>query len=118
MTPADIYKRHLDAVMQEQPGRRADVSRVDAQVAVRMRVAGHSREQITDAIKVGASGERPDEKRDWDRYARCATQFAFSRPGLEKRDRLAGQRQRFIRHEGSERDINLGRGRGDPMKNL
>jgi hypothetical protein len=99
MTLVETYKQHLDSAVREQPERRADPSRIDAEVAVRMRGAGHSRKQITDAIKVGASVERPGEKRDWDRYARRVTEFAFSLPGRALRDRLADQRQRLIRLE-------------------
>ena len=69
MTPAAIYRRHRDAIVREQPGQRIDPSRVDARVAVRMAVTGHSYDQIADAIKAGASGDRPGEKRDWEQYA-------------------------------------------------
>ena len=38
------------------------------------------RDTHTNAIKAGASADRPGERRDWDLYARRATDFAFSPP--------------------------------------
>ena len=118
MTPADIYQRHLDELRSERSGRRADSSRLDAEVAVRMAVTGHSREQITDAISAGARNARPREKRDWDHYARRATDFAFSPPGQELSDRLANHRQRLIRLEGRQDEIELLRRLGGPLRRL
>ena len=118
MKPADIYRRHLDELRSERSGRRADSSRLDAEVAVRMAVTGHSREQITDAISAGARNARPREKRDWDHYARRATDFAFSPPGQELSDRLANHRQRLIRLEGRQDEIELLRRLGGPLRRL
>jgi hypothetical protein len=55
MTLAAIYHRHVDAIAREQPWRRAEPSRLDGEVAARMAVTGHSREQITDAIRAEPS---------------------------------------------------------------
>jgi hypothetical protein len=118
MIPADIYQRHLDELRSERPGGRVDSSRSDAEVAVRMAVTGHSREQITDAIRTGARRDRPGERRDWEHYARRATDFAFSPPGQALRDRLVGQRQRLTSLEGRQDEIELLRRLGGPLRHL
>jgi glutathione S-transferase len=43
---------------------RADPSRLDAEVAVRLSITGHSRGAIAKAIKEAAQTDRPNEKRD------------------------------------------------------
>ncbi|HVV50573.1 MAG TPA: TraI/MobA(P) family conjugative relaxase [Polyangia bacterium] len=118
MTPAAIYQRHLAAIVRERADRQADPSRFDAEAAVRLAVTGHSREQIVDAIRDGASASRPTEKRDWDTYARRAADFAFSPPGREMRESLAGFEQKFLRLEGREDERSLLRKLGGPMKYL
>jgi len=118
MTPAAIYRRHLAEIVREQPGRRADPSRLDVEVAVRMSITGHSRGAIAKAIKEGAQTDRPNEKRDWDGYAQRAASYAFSPPGREMRERLGTQEQKFIRLEGRDGEIELLRRLGGPMKHL
>jgi hypothetical protein len=118
MTPAAIYGRHLAAALQEQPDRRADPSRLDAEVAVRLAVTGHSREQIVNAIRDGARAGRPAESRDWDTYARRAADFALSPPGREMREQLAGQEQKLLRLEGREDEHALLRRLGGPMRRI
>jgi len=105
MTPTAIYQRHVDAIARERPGRRADSSRLDAEVAARMAVTGHSRELITNAIKVGASAARPGERRDWNLYAQRATDFAFSPRGRAMQDQLRGQRLTLFRLEGRQKEL-------------
>ena len=116
MTPAAIYRRHLAEIIREQPQRRADPSRLDAEVAVRMTVTGHSRGAIAGAIEEAARADRPNEKRDWDAYAQRATSFAFSPPGQEMKGRLGTQEQRLIRLEGRDGEIELLRRLGGPLK--
>lgn len=118
MTPKGIYGRHLAAVVQEQPERRADASRLDAEIGVRLAVTGHSLEQIVIVIREGARAGRPDEARNWDTYARRAADFASSPPGREMRERLAGQEQKLLRLEGREDEHGLRRRRGGPMRRL
>lgn len=118
MTRAAIYSRHVDSIVREHPWRRADPSRLDGEVAARMAVTGHSREQIKDAIKIGASADRPGETRDWDLYALRATNFAFSPPGRAMQDRLAEQRPRLLRLEGRQDDLDILRGLGAPLRGL
>jgi hypothetical protein len=118
MTPAAIYRRHLAEIIREQPQRRADPSRLDAEVAVRMAVTGHSRGAIADAIKEAARADRPNEKRDWDAYAQRAASYAFSPPGREMQARLDGQEQKLVRLEGRDGEIELLRRLGGPLKYL
>ena len=102
LTLASIYERHVTEIRREQPGaRRIDASRLDAEVAVRMAVTGHSREQIAKAILDGARASRPHEDRDWQAYARRAVQRAFSAPGEQARLRLEPLRDKLLRHRRS-----------------
>jgi hypothetical protein len=109
MTPAAIYRKHLEAIIRDQPGRRADPSRADAEVAVRMAVTEHTREQIANAVRDGARSLRREEKRDWDAYARRAADFAFSPPGMQMRERFVGEREKLILLEGRDHEIALPR---------
>ena len=118
MTPAAIYQRHFATLAREQAHRNIDPSRLDAEVAVRLAVTSHSREQIATAIKDGARTLRPAEGRDWDIYARRAADFAFSPPGREMRDHLSGQEQKLLRLEGRQDELDLLRKFGGPMKGL
>ncbi|HXS23314.1 MAG TPA: LPD7 domain-containing protein, partial [Gemmatimonadales bacterium] len=118
MTPAAIYQRHFAAVAKEQGNRQADPSRVDAEVAVRLAVTGHSREQIVTAIGAGARAGRASEIRDWDTYARRAADFAFSPPGREMRERLVGHERRLLQLEGRQDEIDLLRKLGGPLRGL
>jgi hypothetical protein len=118
MAPAAICRPHLDAIIREQPARSADPSRLDAEVAIRMAVTGHSREAIAKTIKEGAPADRPDERRDWDIYARRAGDFAFSPPGREMREGLAGREQKLIRLEGRDGETDLLRKLGGPLRHL
>jgi hypothetical protein len=118
MTPAAIYRRHLAEIVREHPQRRADPSRLDAEVAVRMAVTGHSHGAIASAIKEAARADRPNEKRDWDAYAQRAASYAFSPPGREMRAELRDQEQKFIRLEGRDGEIELLRRLAGPLKHL
>jgi hypothetical protein len=119
LTPAAIYRRHRDEILQKQPQRRQqDPSRIDAEIAVRLSVTGHSREQITTAIGDGARADRPNEKRDWGTYARRAAEYAFGPPGREIADRLRHQKQRLLRLEGREDELRLLRRLGGPARHL
>ena len=113
-----IYNRHVEELRREQPrARRIDASRLDADVAVRMVVTGHSGEEIAKAILDGAREDRPNEDRDWQTYARRAAQHAFSPPGEEARVRLEPLKDKLLRIEGREDERHVprrlrGRSRG------
>ncbi len=119
LTLASIYERHVTEIRREQPdARRIDASRLDAEVAVRMAVTGHSREQIAKAILDGARASRPHEDRDWQAYARRAVQRAFSAPGEQARVRLELLRDKLLRLEGRQDERHLLRGLGGPSRGL
>ena len=102
LTLVSSYKRHVEELWREQPRTRPiDASRLDADVAVRMVVTGHSREQIAKAILDGARADRPNEDRDWQTYARRAVQHAFSPASDQARLRLEPLRDKLLRIEGS-----------------
>jgi hypothetical protein len=118
-TLASIYERHVTEIQREQPdARRIDASRLDAEVAVRMAVTGHSREQVAKAIFDGARASRPHEDRDWQAYARRAVQRAFSPPGEQARARLELRREKLLRLEGRQDERQLVRGLGGPSRGL
>ncbi len=117
LTLASIYERHVNEIRREQPdARRIDASRLDAEVAVRMAVTGHSREQIAKAIIDGARASRPHEDRDWQSYAGRAVQRAFSAPGEEAQLRLERLRDALLRLEGRQEERQLLRGLGGPSR--
>ena len=118
MTPAAIYRRHVAELGRQRPGQKVDPSRLDAEVAVRLAVTGHSRQQVESTINVGARTQRPAERRDWNAYARRAADFAFSPPGREMRTRLSSQEQDFLRVEGRQDKLDLYRKPGRPKKGL
>ena len=116
---ASIYRRHIEEILRDQPrARRMDASRLDADVAIRMAVTGHSREQIAKAILDGARTDRPNEGRDWQTYARRAAQHAFSPPGEQARLHLEPLRDKLLRIEGREDERHLLRRLGDPSRGL
>ena len=119
LTLASIYRRHVEEIRREQPhARRIDASRLDADVAIRMAVTGHSREQIAKAILDGARTDRPNEDRDWQAYARRAVQHAFSPPGEQARLHLEPLRDKLLRIEGREDERHLLRRLGGPSRGL
>ena len=116
---AAIYRRHFDDIVREQPHRRRhDPSRVDAEVAVRMSVTGHSHHDIVRAIGDGACAARPAENRDWTIYAQRAADYASSAPGQQLRVQLLGKEQKFLRLEGRDGERELLRRLGGPLRHL
>ena len=103
-TPADVYRRHLADVTRERPGQPIHPSRVDAEIAVRMRLTGHHRDEIVRAIKEAAPADRPGETRDWDAYAKRTAAVAFGVPGDRLAEHLRRQDDRLRRLDGHHRD--------------
>jgi hypothetical protein len=99
-SPADAYRIHFADIARERGAGQTDPSRIDAEVAVRLRLTGHQPDVIARAIRDGAPGLRPDERRDWDRYAGRAIEFALSLPGTRLAEHLAPRRDIFLRLEG------------------
>jgi hypothetical protein len=103
-TPTVVYRRHLADVIRERQDRPVHPSRVDAEIAVRMRLTGHHQDEIERAIKEAAPAERPGEKRDWDAYAKRTAVFAFGVPEDRLAEQLRPQHERFRELEGRGRD--------------
>jgi hypothetical protein len=103
-TPAEVYRRHLADVTRERPGQHVHPSRVDTEIAVRMRLTGHHRGEIVRAIMEAALADRPGEKRDWDAYSRRTADVAFGLPGDRLAEQLRPQHERFRELEGRGRD--------------
>jgi hypothetical protein len=95
---AEAYHRHLLAVRQDQP--RADVSRVDGEIAVRLQLNGYSRREVAKAIAMGAATDRPNERRDWTAYAERTVAFAFGTAGKRIGERIRAQMDRLLSVEG------------------
>jgi acyl transferase domain-containing protein len=99
----DAYQRHSQDVLQRQQGDKVDLSRVDAMVAVRMRVTGHSQADIEAALRQSAPTLREkSEGRDWDDYAKRTARFAFGAAGDRQAAGLGKYRQQWERLEGRE----------------
>ncbi len=78
----DACQRHSQDVLQRQRGGQIDFSRVDAMVAVRMRVTGHSQADIEAALRQSAPALRENpESHNWDDYSRRTAAYAFSAKG-------------------------------------
>jgi hypothetical protein len=116
---AATYRRHFDDIVRERPRRRRhNPSRVDAEVAVRMSVTGHSRGDIVLAIGDGARTARPNEIREWNSYAERAADFVSSPPGRQLRDQLLNKEQKFLCLEGRDGERELLRRLGGPLRSL
>lgn len=73
------YRRHHHELMRGKKASEVDLSRVDAMIAVRMRVTGHDQDEIEKTLRVCAPLSRAkDEGRDWDDYAQRTARYAFS----------------------------------------
>jgi hypothetical protein len=99
----DAYRRHSKDVLQRQQGGKVDLSRVDAMVAVRMRVTGHSQADIEAALRQSAPTlrEKP-EGRDWGDYAKRTARYAFGADGDRQAAGLGKYRQQWEHLEGRE----------------
>lgn len=109
---ADVYRRHYEGVVGRQ-GRRehagkghVDPSRVDAMIAVRMRVTGHDQAAVQEALRQcspGVHGRSVGDGRDWNHYAERTAQYAFSPAGTRRFDQLGQYRTQWEKLEGRER---------------
>ncbi|HVR01332.1 MAG TPA: LPD7 domain-containing protein, partial [Polyangia bacterium] len=110
---AEAYRLHFDELVRESAAPKTDPSRFDSDVAVCLRLTGHHREAIIEAIKEGAAASRPSERRDWDAYARRAVDFAFGLPGSQLAHTFALRREHLLRVEGRSLENEMAsRGRG------
>lgn len=106
-TAGDAYRRHWEDVIGAQAsGGRIDVSRVDALVAVRMRMTGYDQPTVERTV-LEAARARANEKREWDGYAKRTAGFAFGFAGARKAAELAPSRDRFFQLEGRDQHREL-----------
>jgi hypothetical protein len=97
---AEAYRLHVADVARQTVGAKTDGSRLDAEVAVRLRLTGHDRGTIERAIADGARVLHPGEQRDWVAYAHRAVDFAFGVPGSRLARDLEPRREHFLGLEG------------------
>lgn len=110
----DIYRRHYEDIVQGQARRDGtgegcvDPSRVDAMIAVRMRMTGHDQVAIKQALQQcspGAHGRSAAHGRDWDHYAERTAQYAFGPAGTRRAEQLSPHRAKWEKLEGRERPV-------------
>jgi hypothetical protein len=104
---AEAYRRHLQDVRSTSEGRNVDSSRMDALIAIRLRVTGHTKDDVREVVRAEASKMRPEERRDWNAYAQRVVDDAFGLSG-ERRLRELGQKSELLmKIEGRGRSLEL-----------
>lgn len=99
----EAYQKHYRDIRQNRQDPAIDLSRVDAMIAVRLRVTGHSQADIESALLQNAPKTRlHQENRDWQDYARRTTRYAFSAAGDRQAATLEKYRQQWQALEGRE----------------
>jgi Relaxase/Mobilisation nuclease domain/Large polyvalent protein-associated domain 7 len=111
---AEAYRLHFADVAREADAVRTDPSRLDAEVAVRLRLTGHQPDSIERAIREAARAMRPAEPRDWGEYARRAVDFAFDVPGSRLGRDLEHRREHLLSLEGRHLGREMGSRRRGP----
>jgi hypothetical protein len=111
---AEAYRKDLDEVRRSFEGKRVDMSRMDARVAVHLRARGFDRGEVERAIRTEAAKLRPMAGRDWDAYAKRAIGHAFGKSGELELKRILGRDARLSLDERSrslarKRGLDLGR---------
>ena len=97
------YQRHYSDVFKRQRGGEMDLSRVDAMIAVRMRVTGYDQSAIESAIRECAPTIREKaESRDWNDYAQRTARYAYSVAGDRQVAQVSKYRERWLKLEGRE----------------
>jgi len=91
---ADIVRRYPDA----------DLSRVDSMIAVRMRMTGHSSDDIRSTIEHCAPQARPPEQqsRDWQDYARRTAAAAETPRAEQQIEQLSKHKEQVWKCEGRD----------------
>jgi len=99
------YQRHYQDVLgvlkRRGGGGPLDLSRVDAMIAIRMRVTGHDQAAIEAAIRQCAPAIRPTaEGRNWADYAQRTARYAYSAAGDRQAAQLIQYREQWEKLEG------------------
>ncbi len=93
VSATEIYRRHFQDIRGRE-GSTLDRSRVDAMIAVRLRITGHSRADMIATLANGAPTLREgDDERHWPTYAARAVRYAFGPAGDREVERLARYRE-------------------------
>jgi Relaxase/Mobilisation nuclease domain/Large polyvalent protein-associated domain 7 len=111
---AEAYRLHFSDVASEADAARTDPSRIDAEIAVRLRLTGHQPDSIERTIREAARAMRPAEPRDWGEYARRAVDFAFDVPGSRLARDLEPRREHLLSLEGHHLGKEMGSRRRGP----
>lgn len=94
---ADVLKRHRDGSV--------DLSRVDAMIAIRLRVTGHAQHDIQTALREFAPAAREQQHgRNWDDYARRTAAYAFGAAGSKQATALSKYLEQWKALEQSPQD--------------
>jgi hypothetical protein len=79
------YIAHRTEILRQLEGRRTDASRVDAQVALRLKMTGHDKDAVEAALKkLGPNYAAANVVRDWSLYARRAVDYAWGPAGKQQ----------------------------------
>lgn len=104
----EAYAAHYTDIAARHRGGQMDLSVVDAMIAVRLRVSGHSQEQIAGILEASAPTIRPvPEMRNWTSYAQRTATYAFGAAGTRKAAEIERYHDQFIQLEGREALIHL-----------
>lgn len=102
---AELYAVHRQDILTRQAGGHIDLSRVDAMVAVRLRLTGHDQAEITATLETCAPAVRQTtEGRNWHDYAQRTARYAFGPEGALTAARLERYRDHFLQIEGRQSD--------------
>jgi hypothetical protein len=100
---AELYAAHRQDIIARQEGGHIDLSRVDAMVAVRLRLTGHDQAEIAATLETCAPAVRQTaEGRNWHDYAQRTARYAFGPEGALTAARLERYRDQFLRLEGRD----------------
>jgi Relaxase/Mobilisation nuclease domain len=96
-----VYQRHYQDIFD--PSQKVDLSRLDGMIAVRMRLTGHTQQEVEQVIYQEASDRHLEEDRNWKDYAKRTAQFAFGAAGDRQVENLKVYREELMELEGVKR---------------
>lgn len=93
----ELYAVHRQDILNRQAGGHIDLSRVDAMVAVRLRLTGHDQAEIAAMLETCAPAVRQTtEGRNWHDYAQRTARYAFGAEGSRAAARQEHYRDQFL----------------------
>jgi Plasmid recombination enzyme len=97
---AKAYRQHYRQVSEDQWGDNVDLSRIDGEIAMRMRATGHTQAEVEQIIAQCAQALRETaEGRNWDSYGQQVAESAFGTVGDRQMPRLEAQRKQLLELE-------------------